>query len=251
MPALALIFHLIDGVDAGTRGPLSRAAAAQAAAWCEYLAAHAPPALRGRHRRGAGGGRPAQAAEAEVAARALGLQVQLMEARSRAELDSVFTSMVREKLHAALVQPSQMIFAHRTRIAELAAKNRLPTMGIIRWFAEAGGLMSYGARDIDQFQRAAYYVHKILKGANPADLPIEQPTRFEIVINQDGEGARPHDPAVAAAANTLRLVTPDCSGGSAEISCMTCSFLKRSRRADGNVPPARRAVKRDARERSP
>jgi ABC-type uncharacterized transport system substrate-binding protein len=142
-----------------------------------------PPALRGRHRRGAGGGRPAQAAEAEVAARALGLQVQLMEARSRAELDSVFTSMVREKLHAALVQPSQMIFAHRTRIAELAAKNRLPAMGIIRWFAEAGGLMSYGARDIDQFQRAAYYVHKILKGAKPADLPIEQPTRFEMVIN--------------------------------------------------------------------
>jgi putative ABC transport system substrate-binding protein len=91
--------------------------------------------------------------------------------------------MVREKLHAALVQPSQMIFAHRTRIAELAAKNRLPAMGIIRWFAEAGGLMSYGARDIDQFLRAVYYVHKILKGAKPADLPIEQPTRFEMVIN--------------------------------------------------------------------
>ena len=146
-------------VDAGTRGPVSRAAAAQ-------------------------GGRPAQAAEAEVAPRALGLQVQLMEARSRAELDSVFTSMVREKLPAALVQPSQMIFAHRTRIAELAAKNRLPAMGSIRWFAEAGGLTSYGARDIDQFQRAAYYVHKILKGAKPADLPIEQPTRFEMVINR-------------------------------------------------------------------
>jgi ABC-type uncharacterized transport system substrate-binding protein len=67
--------------------------------------------------------------------------------------------------------------------AELAARSRLPAIGIIRWFPEAGGLLSYGGRDSDRFQRAAHYVDRLLKGAKPAELPIEQPTKFELVIN--------------------------------------------------------------------
>jgi ABC-type uncharacterized transport system substrate-binding protein len=128
-------------------------------------------------------GRQALAKEAEVAARALGLQPQLLEARGPAELDSVFAGMARQKPHAVLVHPSEMIFAHRARIAELAARSRLPAIGIIRWFPEAGGLLSYGGRDSDRFQRAAHYVDRLLKGAKPAELPIEQPTKFELVIN--------------------------------------------------------------------
>ncbi len=128
-------------------------------------------------------GRRVQAGEAEAAARALGLQPQLLQTRDPGELDRLFTGIAREKLDAVLVHPSQMIFAARTRITELATKSRLPAMGIIRWFPEAGGLMSYGAKDSDQFRRAATFVDKILKGARPADLPIEHPTRFELVIN--------------------------------------------------------------------
>ena len=128
-------------------------------------------------------GRRVQATEAEVAARALGLQPRLLEVRSPAGLDNVFAGMAREKVDAVLVHPSQMAFAHRARIAELAAKSRLPAMGMVRWFPEAGGLMSYSAKDTDQFRRAAHVVDKILRGAKPADLPVEQPTRFELLIN--------------------------------------------------------------------
>jgi len=128
-------------------------------------------------------GRQFQAKEAEVAARALGLHAQLLEARGPAELDSVFAAMARQKADAVLVHPSEMVFAHRARIAELAARSRLPAMRIIRWFPEAGGLLSYGGRDSDRFQRAAHYVDKLLKGAKAAELPIEQPTKFELVIN--------------------------------------------------------------------
>ena len=128
-------------------------------------------------------GRQIQAAEAEVAGRALGLHVSLVQARGPAALDGLFTAMARDRVHAVLVHPSQMIGIHRARIAELAAKSRLPAMGLVRWFPEAGGLLSYGGRDSDRFQRAAHYVDKILKGVKPAHLPIEQPTKFELVIN--------------------------------------------------------------------
>jgi putative ABC transport system substrate-binding protein len=128
-------------------------------------------------------GRHVQATEAEVAARALGLEVHLLELRSPAELDSLFTVMAREKVDAVLVQPSQMIGTHRARIAELAAQSRLPTMGPVGWWVEAGGLMSYGARDLDLFQRAASYVDKILRGTQAADLPVEQPMKFTLIIN--------------------------------------------------------------------
>ena len=128
-------------------------------------------------------GRREIAKESEDAARALGLQVQLVAARSPDELDRLFATMNRDRLDAVIVHASGMINAHRQRIAGLATKGRLPTMSPARWFAEAGGLMSYGVSYNAQFRRAAHYVDKILKGARPADLPVEQPTRFEFVIN--------------------------------------------------------------------
>jgi putative ABC transport system substrate-binding protein len=78
---------------------------------------------------------------------------------------------------------SPILFRERTRVAELALKHRLPTIFSVRQFAEAGGLMAYGVSFRDMFRRAAEYVDKILKGAKPADLPVEQPTKFELVIN--------------------------------------------------------------------
>ena len=107
----------------------------------------------------------------------------MLEVRDPAELDRAFAAMVREKADAVVVQPSQLTFAHRARIIELATKSRVPAMGYVPWVPEAGGLMSYGGSDSDRIRRAAYYVDRILKGAKPADLPIEQPTRFELVIN--------------------------------------------------------------------
>ena len=128
-------------------------------------------------------GRRVQATEAEVAARALGLEVHLREVRSPAELDSLFTAMVRERVDAVLVHPSQIIGTHRARIAALAAQSRLPTMGVASWWGEAGDLMAYSARALDRFQRAASYVDKLLRGTKAADLPVEQPMTFNFVIN--------------------------------------------------------------------
>ena len=128
-------------------------------------------------------GRRTQTREAEVAARTLKLQIRLLEARNLAELDGVFMVIARERMDAVFIQASQTTFTHRVRIAELAAKSRLPTIGTRQWYAEAGGLMSYGPSNIDLYRRAAYYVDKLLKGSKPADLPVEQPTKFELAIN--------------------------------------------------------------------
>ncbi len=128
-------------------------------------------------------GRRAVAREAEVAGGALGLQIQLVGVKSAAELDAVFAAMAKDRPHALLVQASSMIFAQRARIAALAAKNRLPVIGWRREIIEAGGLMSYGAAYGPQFRRAAQFVDRILKGAKPMDLPVEQPTTFDFFIN--------------------------------------------------------------------
>jgi putative ABC transport system substrate-binding protein len=128
-------------------------------------------------------GRQAHAREAEIAARGLGLHAQLVGAASPGELDSAFTTMGRAVPDAILVQPSQTNLLHRARIAELAAKHRLPTMGWSAETAEAGWLMSYGPDVLSLYRRAAYYVERILRGTKPADLAVEQPIRFELVIN--------------------------------------------------------------------
>jgi putative ABC transport system substrate-binding protein len=121
--------------------------------------------------------------ETEVAARSLGLQLQLVQAFGPDDFDSAFSAMIRERAGALIVLPSPMLFTEHRRIVDLAVKNRLPAMYQAREFVDAGGLMSYGANLDDLFRRSATYVDKILKGAKPADLPVEQPTKFELVIN--------------------------------------------------------------------
>ena len=121
--------------------------------------------------------------QAEAAARALGLQLQELSVRSPDEYKGAFSAMVKEHAGALLVLGDLTVWLNRGRIAELAAGNRLPAMYVQREHVEAGGLMAYGVNLADNYRRAAVYVDKILKGARPADLPIEQPTKFELVIN--------------------------------------------------------------------
>ena len=121
--------------------------------------------------------------ELQVAADALRLKLQILEARTVEELESAFEAAARERATALHEVADPMFFRHRTRILELAAKSRLPTTHGARETVEEGGLMSYGVDQVDHYRRAAYYVDKILKGAKPADLPVEQPTKFELVIN--------------------------------------------------------------------
>jgi len=113
----------------------------------------------------------------------MGLRLQLLEARGPDELEGVFAAMTRERAGALFV-PADIIFVrHAQQMANLAARHRLPAMYGFREHVEAGGLMSYAANFVVIFRRASTYVDKILKGAKPADLPVEQPTKFELVIN--------------------------------------------------------------------
>src|SRR5262245_2933225 len=121
--------------------------------------------------------------EANVAARSLGVQLQLLEARGPNEFDGAFAAMAKERVGALLVLSDAMLNSHRTRLADLAARSRLPAAYGVGESVEAGGLMSYGPSFLDLFRRGATFVDKILKGAKPADLPVEQPTKFELVIN--------------------------------------------------------------------
>ena len=119
----------------------------------------------------------------ESAARNLGVAFQPVEVRGHAELEGAFAAMVRERANGIVVAQDPVTFGSRSQVVLLAARSRLPAVYGVREFAEAGGLMSYGPNIADQFRRAAMYVDKILKGAKPGDLPIEQPTKFELVIN--------------------------------------------------------------------
>jgi ABC-type uncharacterized transport system substrate-binding protein len=119
----------------------------------------------------------------EATAQMLGVQLQLVAVRSAEELDGAFAMMVKERAEALFLFPSPMFFYERRRIMELAAAHRLPSMSQAREFVELGGLIAYGANINDLVRRSTIYVDRILKGARPADLPVEQPTRFELVIN--------------------------------------------------------------------
>ena len=121
--------------------------------------------------------------EIETAARALAVQLQLVRVRGPADFDRAFSAMTTERAGALIVLPSPMLYSERKRIVDLAAKHRLPAIYAWREPVEGGGLMSYGASIPDLYRRAATHVDKILKGAKPADLPVEQPTKFELVIN--------------------------------------------------------------------
>jgi putative ABC transport system substrate-binding protein len=117
------------------------------------------------------------------AAESLRLELKPVEARAPNELDGAFTVIARERVKALLVLADGMFWGERKRIADLALRNRLPSMFANSEHAEAGGLMSYAPSSVEPYRRAAYYVDRILKGAKPADLPVEQPTKLELVIN--------------------------------------------------------------------
>jgi len=120
----------------------------------------------------------------EEAGRTLRLQLQIVGVRTGAELEGAFSSMARKHAQAVLVLSSSLVLAERQHLTELAIRHRLPTMFAQREPVEAGGLMSYGPDFADLFRRGAIYVDKILKGARPADLPVEQPDKFVLVINR-------------------------------------------------------------------
>jgi putative ABC transport system substrate-binding protein len=121
--------------------------------------------------------------EIEGAARGFGIQLQLVPALSPDDLDGAFTAITKERADALVITPSPMLFSEYPRIASMAASTRLPAMGVAREFADFGGLISYGANLPEVARQTAAYVDKILKGEKPADLPVEQPTKYELVIN--------------------------------------------------------------------
>jgi putative ABC transport system substrate-binding protein len=121
---------------------------------------------------------------AETAARALGLRLFAVELRVPSEVEGVFSSFAQDHVGALMVAESPMISGHEKRIVELAMKYRMPTIFSLRTAVENGGLMSYGPKSADLYRRAADYADRILKGAKPGALPVEQPTGFELVINQ-------------------------------------------------------------------
>ena len=119
----------------------------------------------------------------EAAARSLGVQFRVQEVRDPTEFDKAFEATTRERAGALMVLPDPMFVSQRGRIVALAAKSRLPAMYAHLEYIDAGGLMFYGASLADMWRRAATYVDKILKGAKPADLPVEQPKKFEFIVN--------------------------------------------------------------------
>ncbi len=121
--------------------------------------------------------------EVESAARKLGVSLQVVEVRGRDEFEGAFAAMTRERADAVVVLPDPIFFTARIQIVALTTKHRLPTMYPQREFVEIGGLMSYGSNVASQFRRAAVYVDKILKGAKPGDIPVEQATKLDLVIN--------------------------------------------------------------------
>jgi putative tryptophan/tyrosine transport system substrate-binding protein len=121
--------------------------------------------------------------ETELAAKAFRVQLQYLDVRIAGDIDGAFRAAAKDSADAILLLVSLVLNSHRPQIIDLAAKNRLPAIYYNPEWAEAGGLMSYGVSFTDLYRRAAMYVDKILKGAKPADLPVEQPTKFEFVIN--------------------------------------------------------------------
>ena len=120
---------------------------------------------------------------AEVAARALGMQLQVVEARGAEDFDRAFSQMTSARMDALTVLSTPVFSSERKRLVNLAAKNRLPTVFSFREYVEAGGLISYGPDLADLYRRSATYVDRILKGTKPSELPVEQPSKFELVID--------------------------------------------------------------------
>jgi len=121
--------------------------------------------------------------EIQQSAKVLGVKLELFSVSDREQLDAVFKAIIASRATAVIVAAAPLFSVHLPQLVEFAARNRLPAMYSFREYVEAGGLMAYGPSLTDSWQRAAIYVDKILKGAKPADLPVEQPTKFELVIN--------------------------------------------------------------------
>jgi putative tryptophan/tyrosine transport system substrate-binding protein len=121
--------------------------------------------------------------EMQSAAGKLGLHLRPIDVRRPDEIETAVSMIAKDHAEALLIIEGPLLIQHRTRVIDMAARNRLPTVAPLREFAEAGGLIAYGPSLVDTFRHAARYVDKILKGAQPGDLPVEQPTRFELVIN--------------------------------------------------------------------
>jgi putative ABC transport system substrate-binding protein len=113
----------------------------------------------------------------------LGLTLQSVEIRDPKNIDAAFAAIIRDHAEGVIVDSDPVNGSNKERIVEFSAANRLPAIYVFRWYVDAGGLMSYGPNFYELWRRAATYVDKILKGAKPADLPVEQPTRFELVVN--------------------------------------------------------------------
>jgi len=128
-------------------------------------------------------GNAQQLKETELAARALGVQLQFLNVRGAKDIEPAFRGASKERADAILVLQSPVFVNERTQLTELAVKSRLPAIYDRREFVDDGGLICYGTNFTDLSHRAATYVDKILKGAKPADLPVEQPTKFELIIN--------------------------------------------------------------------
>ncbi len=131
----------------------------------------------------ANAGNAPQVRHAQDAAGALGVRLQSLGAKGPSEIDSAFTAMTSEQAGAVIVLVDAMLQENRTRITDLAARNRLPAVYGLSEYAEAGGLLAYGPNRLGMFRHAVTYVDKILKGAKPGDLPIEQPQTFELIVN--------------------------------------------------------------------
>ena len=121
--------------------------------------------------------------QSDASARSLKVQLQYVEVQSGDQLDRAFATVAKERMEGVIVFPSPLLFNERRRTVELAARHRLPVMSNAREYVELGGLMSYGASITDLIRHSAVYVDRILKGAKPGDLPVEQPTKFELLIN--------------------------------------------------------------------
>ena len=122
-------------------------------------------------------------AETELAARLLGVTLQYYDARVPEDIEPILKAVTTERADAMLVQANRAFYSQRNRVISLAVKHRLPTMSAQLEYVDSGGLVAYAANISDMYRRAAYYVDRILKGTKPADLPIEQPTTFELRVN--------------------------------------------------------------------
>jgi putative ABC transport system substrate-binding protein len=172
----------------------------------------------------------------EDAGPSLGLRIQSAPVRSAAEYEGAFSAMVRERADGVLVLSTPLFIAGAKRLAELALTHRLPSLFGPKHHVAAGGLLSYGPDRADQFRRAALYVDKILKGAKPADLPVQQPTKFELAIN-------------LKTAKTLGLIVPQSLLARADGAIVKSCGLSEIRRRPSSAPATARHARHQRTER--